>query len=393
MPQAFVIIQIGNAELDDLCTRAIFPAVRACGLEPRRVDRHNEGGLLKSEIVKFIQDCDILIADLTNERPNVYLEVGYAMGLDKFRNLILTVREDHFPESPNHQRGGPRVHFDLAGYDILRWAGGKLEAFRSELELRVRRRLAILRPGPVGAPIPVWEQDWLEAQRAAAREGLERLGRGGFMEIRAAIHPPKPNKNQVELNDAARHAQIETFGWPIAAYLDVEGLRPKPRADGIVASIRPDSKDSFDYWSIRRNGDLYFVGSLFEDERPPGASGKFLFFDTRIVRVTEAILYCIRLYSTLGVDRSSKVTIAVRHGGLRGRLWASAGSRLIRQRRTSEEDVVETEVTASLDELEAQLVDKVVELCAPLFRVFDFAEVERSVYEHIVNSFVAGRVA
>ena len=109
MHHAFVIMQIGNPELDELCEKAIFPSIRACGLEPRRVDRHNEGGLLKSEIIRFIQESDILIADLTNERPNVYLEVGYAMGVDKFRNLILTVREDHFPDSPNHARGRPKI--------------------------------------------------------------------------------------------------------------------------------------------------------------------------------------------------------------------------------------------------------------------------------------------
>src|SRR5688500_16597373 len=109
MAQAFVIIQIGNPELDRLCHDCIFPAIIAAGLEPRRVDRHNEGGLLKSEIIKFIQGSDILIADLTNERPNVYLEVGYSMGIDKFKNLILTSREDHFPDSANYQRGGSRV--------------------------------------------------------------------------------------------------------------------------------------------------------------------------------------------------------------------------------------------------------------------------------------------
>lgn len=214
------------------------------------------------------------------------------------------------------------------------------------------------------------------------------------MEVRAAVHPPKPNKTQVELNDAARNSQIDTFGWPIAVYLDAEGLRPRPRADGIVARIRAtSSKDSFDYWSIRRNGDLYFLGSLFEDERPPGAIGQGLYFDTRINRITEAILYCIRLYSRLGVDRSSRISIAIRHGGLRGRVVTSAGNRLLRPRRASEEDIVEQEVTASLDELEAQLVDKVIELAAPLFRVFDFFEVDRTIYEQIVNAFVAGRIA
>jgi hypothetical protein len=70
----------------------------------------------------------------------------------------------------------------------------------------------------------------------------------------------------------------------------------------------------------------------------------------------------------------------------------SAGNRLLRQQRTTEEDAVEHEVAASLDELEAQLVDKVVELAAPLFRVFDFFEVDRTVYEQIVNAFVAGKI-
>lgn len=110
MPIGFIIMQIGNGELDQVCEKAIVPAVQACGLDARRVDKHNEGGLLKSEIIKYIQNADIIVADLTNERPNVYLEIGYAMGIDKFRNLILTVREDHFPDSPKYMRGGPKVH-------------------------------------------------------------------------------------------------------------------------------------------------------------------------------------------------------------------------------------------------------------------------------------------
>ena len=45
----------------------------------------------------------MIVADITNERPNCYLEVGYAMGLGKKANLILTAREDtttRVPELP-----------------------------------------------------------------------------------------------------------------------------------------------------------------------------------------------------------------------------------------------------------------------------------------------------
>src|SRR4030066_2357518 len=118
MRQAFVIMQIGNPELDNVCEKVIVPALKANNLDPKRVDKHNKGGLLKREITAFIKTSDIIVADLTNERPNCYLEVGYAMGLDKFRNLILTAREDHNQDNTNYEKGGPKIHFDLSGYDI-----------------------------------------------------------------------------------------------------------------------------------------------------------------------------------------------------------------------------------------------------------------------------------
>ena len=92
MAPGFVIMQIGNPELDRLYERAVAPALAACGYEPRRVDRHNRGGLLVSEIIAFIDEAEVLVADLTNERPNCYLEVGYAIGVNKLTNLILTAR-------------------------------------------------------------------------------------------------------------------------------------------------------------------------------------------------------------------------------------------------------------------------------------------------------------
>ncbi len=142
--QAFVIMQIGNPELDHVYDRVIVPALRRCGLDARRVDRHNVGGLLHSEIIAFIEESDLIVADLTNERPNCYLEVGYAMGAGRFTNLILTAREDHSADSPNHRPGGPKVHFDLVGYDILFWSPARLGTFRSELEKRAQRRLRLL---------------------------------------------------------------------------------------------------------------------------------------------------------------------------------------------------------------------------------------------------------
>src|SRR3990167_4145618 len=162
MKQAFIIMQIGDTELDNVFREVFIPASKNSGLDPKRVDKHNQGGLLKSEIVNFIQSAEIIIADLTNERPNCYLEVGYAMGLDKFRNLILTAREDHNQDSPNYKKDGPKIHFDLAGYDILFWDEKNLDFFSAVLEKRIKRRLATLPSSTVQVKETLRDSEWMK---------------------------------------------------------------------------------------------------------------------------------------------------------------------------------------------------------------------------------------
>jgi len=168
--EAFVIIQIGNAELDRVYRDAIVPALTAAGLTPRRVDIHNSGGLLQNEIAAFIERAEIIVADLTNERPNCYLEVGYALGLGKLGHILLAAREDHQPDLPNRQPNDPRVHFDLNSYDILYWDPDDLPDYSSRLETRVRRRLLIT---GTTKPTPVWDDSWIADMRKRATEGLE----------------------------------------------------------------------------------------------------------------------------------------------------------------------------------------------------------------------------
>src|ERR1019366_7213167 len=220
-------MQIGHPDLNKVCGEVFVQALGACGLEPKRVDKHNQGKLLKSEIVRFIEDADIIIADLTNERPNCYLEIGYAMGLGKFSNLILTAREDHLPDHPTHAVGGPKIHFDLAGYDILLWHPGQLAEFRSELEKRINRRLAV-KSGAGTAPTDGEEQ--LKEDRVRAIEGLLSMKFQAYMEIRFGLLKPTITKTPQELLDIARNAQIHAFGWPIGIVVDKDEAKPRPTA-------------------------------------------------------------------------------------------------------------------------------------------------------------------
>jgi hypothetical protein len=389
--EVFVIMQIGDAQLDEVCDEAIDPAIKDAGFAPRRVDRHNEGDLLKSEIVQFIERSQIIVADITNERPNCYLEIGYTMGLGKKANLILTAREDHYHGSPNFRRDGPKVHFDLEGYSILFWDPADLAKFRSELTRLIQRRAAIVRPTQNAVDIseaPSWRDDL----RGQAEAGLAGVARSAYMEVAAQLRPAG-DWSQPRLLDVLRDSSIHTFGWPIAVILENQDeYRPRPTSDGITAEVAigegatPAGLDrrSYDLWKLYRDGRFYTLLSLFEDERAPGT----LFFEVRITRVTEALLLLARVYRRLDASDTDQITVWFRHQGLKGRtLRAGSRDRDVWERKTTE-DVVESSFTTSLADLETNLVGCVKQIIGPLFVVFEFFELSDHVLEDIVNKFV-----
>ncbi len=147
----------------------------------------------------------------------------------------------------------------------------------------------------------------MERHRTAAKAGLHERGITGYMEVRFALSRPKPQWSQRELLEAAERAQIHTFGWPIGVVAPNGGGRPRPTSDGIVAEVVFDDYGSYDYWCLSRRGDFYLLKSLFEDKRGTGT----LFFSTRIVRVTETLLYCGRLYSRLNTPTTTAINIGL----------------------------------------------------------------------------------
>jgi|GEM_PF-1909920 len=143
--EAFVIMPIGDVLLDKIWRDVYLSVIQDFKLNPKRIDKHNEGRFLMSEVSGLINRSKLIIADLTNERPNCYLEVGYVLGLEKYNHLILCARENHNHDSPNHQTNGPKVHFDITGYDILFWDENKLDDFKITLAKKISYRLEVIR--------------------------------------------------------------------------------------------------------------------------------------------------------------------------------------------------------------------------------------------------------
>ena len=386
-------MQIGDTQLDAVCDTAIDPAIADAGFTPRRVDRHNAGDLLKSEIVEFIERSQIIIADVTNERPNCYLEIGYAMGLGKKTHLVLTAREDHHHGSPNYSASGPKVHFDLEGYDILFWDPNDLDGFRSELTKRIKRRAAIVGKTKQATDKAETDFEWRSSLRERGERGLASVQRSGYMEVAAELREPE-NWTQPRLLDVIQGASVHTFGWPIAVVLDNrDEYRPRPTADGIVADIaiggEGSSRTSYDFWKLFRDGRFYTLLSFFEDERVPGS----VFFDTQINRITESLLLLLRIYRRLEVSDTEVIDISFRHSGLKDRVLRAANrNRSMFDTRKASEGISDVRFTATLEELENDLVGAVKKITEPLFMLFDFFQLQDGILEEIVEGFVAGEV-
>ncbi len=243
-----------------------------------------------------------------------------------------------------------------------------------------------LPPQPPAEPRTSLDEAWLSKHRSSALKGLAKAGVRGFMEIHHGCLSILGKRSQAELLKLAKQIAILTFGWPIGVVLDTD-QSPKPVNDGIVAQISHES--SYDYWALRNNGDFYALMSLFEDERTSDA----IYVNTRIVRVTETLMRCNSLYRAFGADSGSTIHVRIRHGGIINRTLTSAGMpRQIWATKNTTEDVVDTGVSFRLSDVNRSMVELVKEICAPLFILFDFAEIRHEQYEKIVSSFLSGKV-
>lgn len=139
--RCFVAMAFGREDCDEW-----FAAVQRVLKEKfdlRRVDRLNHNMNIDQKILREIEDCDLVLADLTYARPSVYFEAGFAEA--RGTPVVYSVRSDHLsPHGAKRaikslaQYGLPeefweeeiatdalssrRVHFDVANRNIIPWA-------------------------------------------------------------------------------------------------------------------------------------------------------------------------------------------------------------------------------------------------------------------------------
>lgn len=111
-----------SEEFQNVYEYGIYPAVRNSGFICEKVDEtHFTGDVLK-RIRGGIEAADLVIADMTEGRPNVYLEVGYAWG--KGIPVIFVAKK------------GENLHFDVSTHRCIFY--GRFSQFAKDLEELIR---------------------------------------------------------------------------------------------------------------------------------------------------------------------------------------------------------------------------------------------------------------
>jgi hypothetical protein len=132
--QVFVVMRFGDPQLDKAYDEAIRPGILAARFSPLRIDERRNPEMIITQVLREIDRSPVVFVDLTGERPNCYMELGYALAKEK--ELVLSIRGDE------------TLPFDVGGRRIIRWHD------REQLKIELVRWLEEISDRLPGGPKP-----------------------------------------------------------------------------------------------------------------------------------------------------------------------------------------------------------------------------------------------
>jgi tetratricopeptide (TPR) repeat protein len=133
--RCFVIMPIGKEGSEEHAHfRSVFdviikPSVEEAGFKVWRADESAFTGSMTREIVEALATSELVIADLTNRNPNVYLELGIRHCLRRSGTIHLISADQALP-------------FDVAGYRAIKYSTDfdKIDGVRNELVAAINEK-------------------------------------------------------------------------------------------------------------------------------------------------------------------------------------------------------------------------------------------------------------
>jgi len=134
METCFVIQPFDNGRYDKLYTDVYAPAIQAANYRPYRVDQDPTVSIPIDSIETGIKTAVVCLADITEDNPNVWYELGFAFASN--RPVVMICAEN---------RQGRKFPFDIQHRSIIIYKPDSLSDFEKLKESITTRMKAIVR--------------------------------------------------------------------------------------------------------------------------------------------------------------------------------------------------------------------------------------------------------
>jgi hypothetical protein len=104
MEKMCFVIQKFGGHYDELYDQIFDPAVRKAGLIPYRVDRDPSASIPIDTIEQKISESAACLAEISEDNPNVWFELGYAIAREKPLCLVCEKSRERFPFDIQHRQ-------------------------------------------------------------------------------------------------------------------------------------------------------------------------------------------------------------------------------------------------------------------------------------------------
>lgn len=128
---AFMAMQFGSRDLDQIYDNCFRPAVKETGFDLATVADNRKAGLIDDHIRLEIRKARFIVADLTHDNNGAYWEAGFAEGLGK--HVIYTCEKSKFEKA--------KTHFDTNHRRTVTWDLNDMPGTAEELKATIRATL------------------------------------------------------------------------------------------------------------------------------------------------------------------------------------------------------------------------------------------------------------
>lgn len=129
--KCFIVQKFDGGRYDNLYEQVFKPVIESAGFEPYRVDQDPAASILIESIEKHISDSDACFVEISEDTPNVWFELGYAIAREKPLCLVCSSVRSKFP-------------FDIQHRQIIQYSAQALPSDFATLRKRIEDQLCSL---------------------------------------------------------------------------------------------------------------------------------------------------------------------------------------------------------------------------------------------------------